>query len=57
MEKLYTIKEAAEILGFHYQTVWKMIKEGRLKAVQPCGKRKKGQWRIREEDLKEVAGG
>lgn len=53
MEKLYTVKEAAEYLGFHYQTVWKFIKEGRLKAIQPSGK-KKGQWRIKESELEGV---
>jgi len=56
MERLYTIKEAAEYLGFHYQTVWKLIKEGKIKGIQPTGK-KKGQWRIRESDLSGVLDG
>lgn len=30
--KLYTLQEVAELLGIHYQTVRKLIQNGKLKA-------------------------
>lgn len=42
----YTVYEVAELLGFHHNTVRKMIKEGELPAKQ-FGR----VWRIRKVDL------
>lgn len=42
----YTIYEVAELLGFHHQTVRRMIKAGELPAKQ-FGR----VWRIRKADL------
>jgi excisionase family DNA binding protein len=36
--KAYTIKEVAQMLNVTPLTVWKYIKEGKLKSVQPLGK-------------------
>lgn len=33
-----TVREAAELLGVHYQTVHRMIAEGELKASAPKGR-------------------
>lgn len=33
-EKLYTVKEAAELLGCHPKSIFRYIREGRLEAVK-----------------------
>ena len=43
--KLLTIKQVAEILQVSERTVFRYIKDGKLKAT------KIGQWRIKKEDL------
>jgi excisionase family DNA binding protein len=48
--KLYTIKEAAEILLVERQTIIRKIEEGRLKAIN-VGSGKKKTYRISEEAL------
>jgi excisionase family DNA binding protein len=47
--KLLTIDEVAAYLGVHRDTVYSMVRSGRLPAIQ-LGGRKAG-WRISEEDL------
>ena len=47
--KLFTIDEVASYLGVHRDTVYSLIRSGRLPATQ-LGGRKTG-WRISEEDL------
>ena len=47
--KLFTIDEVAAYLGVHRDTVYNMIRSGKLPAMQ-LGGRKTG-WRIREDDL------
>ena len=42
----YTVQEVADLLGFHFQTVLKMVRSGELPAKK-YGK----SWRIRVEDL------
>lgn len=42
----YTVYEVADLLGFHWQTVLKMIRSGELPAKK-YGK----EWRIRVDDL------
>lgn len=46
MERIYTAKEAANILGVHYQTLARYCKEGEIPAFK-LGKA----WRILESDL------
>lgn len=46
MEKIYTAKEAAKVLGVHYQTLARYCKEGEIPAFK-VGK----SWRILESDL------
>lgn len=50
--KSYTIKQAADLLGLAYHTVWRMIQRGELKAYR-VGKT----WRIRESVLHEYVAG
>lgn len=45
MEKLFVLKEAAQILRVSERTVMRYLKSGKLKAS------KVGQWRIKESDL------
>jgi excisionase family DNA binding protein len=42
-----TLREAAEILGVHYMTVYRYVRQGRLLAT-----RQGTQWRVRSADLK-----
>lgn len=44
--KLYTVKEVAEILKVHPQTIYDHLYEGRL-----TGTKATGSWRISEQDL------
>lgn len=46
-EKIYTVKEVAELLKVHWQTVLNYIKKGKIKAVK-IGKN----YRVTELDLK-----
>lgn len=34
MEKLYTVREAADLIGCHPKTIFRFIREGRLTAVK-----------------------
>lgn len=45
-EKIFTVDQAAEILGLHPKTVRRFIREGKFKATK-VGK----QWRILKDDL------
>lgn len=45
----YTVYEVAELLGFHHNTVRRMIKSGQLKAKQYNNR----EWRINKPDLAE----
>lgn len=46
----YTIYEVADLMGFHHQTIRRMIKSGELPAKQ-FGRA----WRIRKSDLEAFA--
>ena len=46
MEKLYEVKEVCEILHLHYQSVYKLLRSGKLKAVRPGRK-----WLIPESEI------
>jgi excisionase family DNA binding protein len=47
--RLLTVDQVAEYLGVHRDTVFNLIRSGRLKALQ-LGGRKAG-WRLTEEDV------
>lgn len=38
-DKAYRVREAADILAVHYQTVWTLIREGKLKALKVSTRR------------------
>ena len=46
MRDFYTPHEVADLLGFHYNTVRRMIRDGELPATKICRS-----WRIRKIDL------
>jgi len=52
MERLLKIKEAAELLAVNPETVRRLIRKGKLKAVK-IGRL----WRIRKEDIEALAEG
>ena len=49
--KLLTLEQVAEHLGVHRDTVYKLVRSGRLPALQ-LGGRKAG-WRVAEDDLRQ----
>jgi len=52
MEKLYTMKEASEILGVHVRTLQKWDKEGKIRCVRTVG----GKRRVPESEIKRILG-
>lgn len=46
--KVYSLKEAAKILGVHVDTVRRSIKAGKIKAIQMV---KEGNWKITHEEI------
>ena len=44
----YTLQDVADLLGFHYNTIRRMVKSGELPAVK-FGKA----WRVRKADLEQ----
>lgn len=54
-EKLLTVEQVAEYLGVHRDTVYAMVRSGRLKAFQLGGR--KASWRIVEDDLRSFIDG
>lgn len=51
-EKLYTVKQASEILGVHPKTIQKWDKEGKIKIIRTPG----GRRRIPESEIKRLLG-
>jgi len=51
-EKLYTVKQASEILGVHPKTIQKRDREGKIKVVRTPG----GRRRIPESEIKRLLG-
>ncbi|NJE12089.1 IS607 family transposase [Thermococcus sp. LS2] len=51
-EKLYTVKQASEILGVHPKTILKWDREGKIKTVRTPG----GRRRIPESEIKRLLG-
>lgn len=51
MEKMYTIKQASEILGLKVRTVREYIHTGKLKAYKYAGGRT---WHIKASDMAEM---
>jgi len=52
MEKLYTMKEASEILGVHVRTLQKWDREGKIRCVRTVG----GKRRVPESEIKRILG-
>jgi len=52
MEKLYTMREASEILGVHVRTLQKWDKEGKIRCVRTIG----GKRRVPESEIKRILG-
>ena len=51
-EKLYTVKQASEVLGVHPKTIQKWDKEGKIKVIRTPG----GRRRIPESEIKRLLG-
>lgn len=52
MDKMYTVKQAAKILGIDAVVVRNRIREGKIKAIKYTHS-KQGNWYIAEKDLQE----
>ena len=37
MEKFYSIREVADILGYHYEIIYAKVRKGEIKAVKVFG--------------------
>jgi hypothetical protein len=48
MEKLYTVKSAATIIGYHPQSVYDFLRDGLLEGFRNSSK---GHWRISEAHI------
>ena len=48
-DRLLTVEQVSEYLGVHRDTVYAMVRSGRLRALQLGGR--KASWRISESDL------
>ena len=48
MEKIYSVQEAAELLGTCDETVRRMLKSGELKGIKF---KDNGNWKIKESEL------
>jgi excisionase family DNA binding protein len=49
--QLITVKQAAKLLGVHFNTVYKMIRAGRIKTIRLGLDGKRGAVRIDPKDL------
>lgn len=49
---LYSLSQVAKFMGLHENTLYRMIKDGRMKAVKHPGKGG-GTWKFRAEDVQE----
>jgi excisionase family DNA binding protein len=52
VEKLYTVKEIAKILSVSRNTIWRWVREGKLKSI----KLSNGATRFTEKDIQEFMG-
>ncbi len=52
-ERLYRVKEVCEILRIDRRTLWKWIKEGKIRAI----KLPSGRHRIPESEIRKILGG
>ena len=48
-ETYYTIRQVAERTSVHYQTIWKMVKQGDLEAIRIASS-----WRIPESAVEKL---
>lgn len=49
---MYTLKEVAKMLNVHYNTVYRYVQQGTIKAVLVGGV-----WRVTEEELQRIREG
>jgi excisionase family DNA binding protein len=54
-DRLLTVEQVSEYLGVHRDTVYAMVRSGRLRALQLGGR--KASWRISQSDLLTFVGG
>ena len=52
MEKLYTVNQVAEMFSVHPNTIWRWVREGKLKSI----KLSNGKTRFSESELKKYIG-
>jgi len=52
LERVYTMKEACELLGVHIKTLQKWDREGKIKCVRTVG----GKRRVPESEIKQILG-
>jgi putative resolvase len=52
MEKMYRIREAAELLGISKRHLQRLDKQGKITCIRTMG----GHRRIREEEIKKILG-
>jgi len=52
LERVYTMKEACELLGVHIKTLQKWDREGKIKCVRTIG----GKRRVPESEIKQILG-
>lgn len=57
MEKMFSIKEAKEMLGLSYNTVYRLINNGTIKAVKIGGSIRIPQAALRMFILEDTSGG
>jgi excisionase family DNA binding protein len=53
-KKMYSVAELSELLGYERHTIYKMIKNGKLRGIQSSEKSK---WRITEKYVNEFLNG
>ena len=54
-DRFYTAPQVAELLEMHINTVYKLLKDGRLQGIKLSG-RPRGRWRIPTEEIDRLCG-
>lgn len=57
MEKMFSIKEAKEVLSLSYNTVYRLINNGTINAVKIGGSIRIPHWALRNFILEDTVGG
>lgn len=54
----FSVREAAERLGVHYNTVYEACRSGRIRAVRPLGEsQRRTSWRIPADEIERLSSG